>query len=194
MRNSLLLRTTSLSRWDLQVLAYTSIPYSSWGYTKVKCKHWKHWRTRLVKRQYKTILNVILTGDYVGQYWMPGHHTNNYWSHEYQLLGSCQYAQYEQYINTRHRASTCMYSLTFCVCVVSPECHHWKPAVQAAAVMLRTPPSTASQRSASHAHFPYTARNFENAPVTRSSARKPRRAFALCRHIAHIAGWTQACN
>jgi len=24
-----------------------------------------------------------------------------------------------------------------------PECHHWKPAVQVAAVMLRTPPSPA---------------------------------------------------
>jgi len=44
---------------------------------------------------------------------------------------------------TRHRASTSMYSLTLCVCVMSPERHHWKPwkpAVQAAAVMLRTPP------------------------------------------------------
>jgi len=51
------------------------------------------------------------------------------------------------------------------------------------------------RRPASHAHFPYTARNFENAPVTRrspaSSALTPRRAFALCRHIA---GLTQACN
>ena len=44
---------------------------------------------------------------------------------------------------TRHRASTSMYSLTFCVRVMSPECHHWKPAVQAAAIMLRTPPSPA---------------------------------------------------
>ena len=64
-----------------------------------------------------------------------------------------------------------MYSLTFCVCVMLPERHQWKPAVQAAAVMLRTPPpSTASHRPASHAHFPYTPRNFENAsrhpPVT----------------------------
>jgi len=41
---------------------------------------------------------------------------------------------------TRHRASTSMYSLTFCVRVMSPERHHWKPAVQTAAVMLRTPP------------------------------------------------------
>ena len=36
-------------------------------------------------------------------------------------------------------SSTSMYSLTFCVRVMSPERHHWKPAVQAAAVMLRTP-------------------------------------------------------
>jgi len=33
-----------------------------------------------------------------------------------------------------------MYSLTFCVRVMSPERHHWKPAVQAAAVILRTTP------------------------------------------------------
>ena len=39
---------------------------------------------------------------------------------------------------TRHRASTDMYSLTFCIRIMSPECHHWKPAVQATAVMLRT--------------------------------------------------------
>ena len=42
---------------------------------------------------------------------------------------------------TRHRASTSMYSLTFCVRVMLPERHlQWKPAVQAAAVMVRTPP------------------------------------------------------
>jgi len=35
-----------------------------------------------------------------------------------------------------------MYSLTFCVRVMSPERHYWKPAVQAAAVMLRTPSVT----------------------------------------------------
>ena len=40
-------------------------------------------------------------------------------------------------------STTSMYSLTFCVRVMSPERHHWKPAVQAAAVMLRTPPSPA---------------------------------------------------
>jgi len=41
---------------------------------------------------------------------------------------------------TRHRASTSMYSLTFCVRFLLPERHQWKPAVQTAAVMLRTPP------------------------------------------------------
>ena len=49
-----------------------------------------------------------------------------------------------------------MYSVTFCVRVMLPERHQWKPAVQAAAVMLRRPPvdgqSPASQ-----------PRNFENA-------------------------------
>jgi len=59
----------------------------------------------------------------------------------------------------------------------------------------KAPPSTANHWPASHAHFPYTVRNFENAHVTRQSpagsAHTPRRAFALCRHIA---GWTQPCN
>ena len=41
---------------------------------------------------------------------------------------------------TRHRASTSMYSLTFCVRFLLPEHHQWKPAFQTAAVMLRTPP------------------------------------------------------
>jgi len=36
-----------------------------------------------------------------------------------------------------------MYSLTFCVRFMSPERNHWKPAVEAAAVLLRAPPSPA---------------------------------------------------
>jgi len=52
-------------------------------------------------------------------------------------------------IQTKHRASTSMYSLTFYVRVM-PERHQWKPAVQAAAVMLRRLPvdgqSPASQQ------------------------------------------------
>jgi len=59
---------------------------------------------------------------------------------------------------TRHRASISMYSLAFCVRFLLPECHQWKPAVQTAAVMLRTPPSAAGRRRASRARFPYAAR------------------------------------
>ena len=93
---------------------------------------------------------------------------------------------------TRHRASTSMYSLTFCVRVMSPERHHWKPAVQAAAVMSRTPPVDGQPATpASHIWLAI----LRTPPVTRrspaSSARTPRRAFALCRHIT---GWTQACD
>jgi len=65
-----------------------------------------------------------------------------------------------------------MYSLTLCARVMLPERHQWKPAVQGDAVMLRTPPPIDGQSPA-------------------SGARTPRRALALCRHIA---GWTQACN
>jgi len=51
---------------------------------------------------------------------------------------------------TRHRATTSMYSLTFCVRVMLPERRQWKPAVQAAAVMLRThPPPVHGQSPAS---------------------------------------------
>jgi len=72
---------------------------------------------------------------------------------------------------TRHIASTSMYSQTFCVRVMLPERHQWKPAVQAAAVMLRTPPADGQSPA--------------------SSARRPRRAFALC---CHITRWAQDCN
>ena len=55
-----------------------------------------------------------------------------------------------------------MYSLTLCVRVMLPERHQWKPVVQAAAVMLRPPPSTASHRPASRAIL-------RTPPVTRQS-------------------------
>ena len=64
----------------------------------------------------------------------------------FHLPANCQLAHWLRIIcminicNTRQRASTSMYSLTFCIRIMSPECHHWKPAVQAAAVMLRMPP------------------------------------------------------
>ena len=45
-----------------------------------------------------------------------------------------------------------MYSITFCVRFLLPERHQWKPAVQTAAVMLRTPPpSPAGRRPAARA-------------------------------------------
>jgi len=83
-------------------------------------------------------------------------------------LHVCHPQEGRLYVNkyhTRHRASTSMYSLTFCIRVMLPERHQWKPAVQAAAVMLRTPPSTASRRPASYVHFPHIVRNFENASL-----------------------------
>jgi len=64
---------------------------------------------------------------------------------------------------TTHRPSTSMHSLKFCVRVMSPERHHWKPVVQAAAVMLRTSPVDGQSPA--------------------SSARRPRTAFALCRNL-----------
>ena len=57
---------------------------------------------------------------------------------------------------TRHRTSTSMYSLTFCVRALLPERYKWKPAVQATAVMLRTPPVT-RQSPASSARRPRAA-------------------------------------
>ena len=57
---------------------------------------------------------------------------------------------------TRHRASTSMHSLTFCVRFLLPERHQRKPAVQGAAVMLRTPPVT-RQSAASSARRPRPA-------------------------------------
>ena len=81
-----------------------------------------------------------------------------------------------------------MCSLTFCIRVMSLECHHWKPAVQAAAVMLRTP-SVDGQSQASQPRPPaiYGAHCWErlhHPPVTNQQhARTPRKlGFALCCH------------
>ena len=92
---------------------------------------------------------------------------------------------------TRHRASTSMYSLTFCVRFLLPERHQWKPAVQTAVVMLRTPPSAAGRPRP----LPVCAVRFWGRipPVAgrRRAQTSPSRPFAIC---CHIAGWTQACN
>ena len=89
---------------------------------------------------------------------------------------------------TRHRASTSMYSLTFCIRVMSPERHHWKPAVQATAVILRTPPidgqSPASDPRPLAIYGAQCWECFRHLPVTNQQcAHTPRKlGFALCCH------------
>ena len=89
-----------------------------------------------------------------------------------------------------------MYSLTFCVRFLLPERHQWKPAVQTAAVMLRTTPRAAGRRRAGRARFSYAARGFGGNPhrppvAGRRTQTPPSRPFTLYRHIV---GWMQACN
>ena len=71
-----------------------------------------------------------------------------------------------------------MYSLIFCVRVMSLERHHWKPAVQSAAVMLRTPPSPAGHRPAACA-YPAERLHYVVIPL---DGRKLVTRFALCCH------------
>ena len=78
-----------------------------------------------------------------------------------------------QNIKTRHRASTSMYSLTFCVRFLSPERHQWKA------------------RSPDYRSNVENARRWRPVAGRRRAQTSPSRPFALCRHIA---GWTQACN
>jgi len=67
-----------------------------------------------------------------------------------------------------HRASTSMYSLTFCFRVMLPECHQCKPAVQAAAVMLRTPPVDGQSPASQPCPLPiYSAQFWERPPQPR---------------------------
>ena len=51
--------------------------------------------------------------------------------------------------DTRHRASTSMYSLTFCVRFLLPVRHQRKPAIQAAAVTARADPAQPAVRTMS---------------------------------------------
>jgi len=82
-----------------------------------------------------------------------------------------------------------MYSLTFCVHVMSPECHHWKPAVQAAAVMLRTPPRRQPVTGQPATHTCDRQHAILRTPVTYLPVTNQQRAltprnlgFALCCH------------
>ena len=93
------------------------------------------------------------------------------------------------YGNTRHRASTSMYSLIFCVrFLLSEEARSPGRRSNVENAPRRRPITGEPATPTSH-----TARNFENTPVTRQQRAQtpPSRPFALCRHIA---GWTQACN
>jgi len=81
-----------------------------------------------------------------------------------------------------------MYSLAFCIRVMSPERHHWKPAVQATAVMLRVPPidgqSLASQPHPLAICGTQCWERPHHLPVTNQQrAHTPRKlGFALCCH------------
>jgi len=73
-----------------------------------------------------------------------------------------------------------------------PEHHLWKPAVQAATVMLKTPPVHGQSLARQPHPLPiYSTQFWERPPSPTSKVRRHRWTFALCRHIA---GWTQACN
>ena len=69
-----------------------------------------------------------------------------------------------------------MYSLTFCVRVMLPERHHWKRAVKAAAVMLRTPPVDDQSPTSQPRPLPLYGANFEKAPLSAAGHRPAARA------------------
>jgi len=80
-------------------------------------------------------------------------------------------------ILTRHRASTSIYSLTFCFRAMLPERHQWKPAVQAAAVMLRTPhPSRRPVTGQPATRTSHLRRAILRTPPSRASHRPAARA------------------
>jgi len=97
---------------------------------------------------------------------------------------------YTSTMGTRHRASTSTYLLTFCVRIMSPERHYWKPAVQATIVMLRTPPPPIDGQSPAIHLRPlaiYGAHCWEclrHLPVTNQQCAHTLRklGFALCCH------------
>jgi len=102
---------------------------------------------------------------------------------------------------TRHTASTSMYSLTFCVHIMLPEGHQWKPAVQAAAVMLRTPPSPLPVNGQLPASQPrplpiYAVQFWERAPSPASHRPAVRTDPAEHSHYVVISwdGWKLAIN
>jgi len=79
-------------------------------------------------------------------------------------------------ILTRHTASTSMYSLTFCVRFLLPESCQRKPAVQAAAVMLRTPPVDGLSPASQPRPLPIYGAQFWERPPSPTSQRPAARA------------------
>jgi len=76
---------------------------------------------------------------------------------------------------TRHRA-TSMYSLTFCIHVMLPERHQWKPAVQAAIVMFRTPPVDGQSPASQPHQLPIYGAQFWKRPASLASHQPAARA------------------
>jgi len=76
-----------------------------------------------------------------------------------------------------------MYSLTFCIRVILPERHQWKPAVQAAAVMLRTPPVDGQSPTSQPRPLPIYATQFwERPPTRRRHAQTPPSVHTMSSH------------
>jgi len=69
-----------------------------------------------------------------------------------------------------------MYSLTFCVRFLSPERHQWKPAVQTAAVMLRTPPAGGRSPAGRPRPLPVCVAQFWGRPPSPAGRRPAARA------------------
>jgi len=84
-------------------------------------------------------------------------------------------------VTTRHRASTSMYSLTFCVRFLLLERHQRKSAVQAAAVMLRKPPVT-HQSAASSARRPRPAGRSHYVVISRDGRKLITRVRVMSTH------------
>ena len=78
-----------------------------------------------------------------------------------------------------------MYSLTFCLRFLLPERHQWKPAVQTAAVMLRTPPVGGRSPAGRPRPLPVCGARFGGRPPSPAGRRLATRADpANGRHAA----------
>jgi len=85
---------------------------------------------------------------------------------------------------TRHTAST-EHSIKFCVRVMLSERHQWKPAVQVAAVMLRTPPVDGQSPASQPRPLPiYGAQFWERHPS--SASHRPAVRAHLAEHSHYV--------